>query len=508
MGPGSDLRATRPPFGAVPGFQIRYGFGIAIALLALGVFLTIVLRPFPQFGIVSAFVFLFGIWAAAWWGGYAPGLLVCAVLFFSIPTLRAGHLTSPGAITVPFVSTMVTCVLISAFSANRMRREITLQATNDELEGKVRERTQALEEVNADLQNRLAELETVYSELVFGLGFVGLDGKYLRVNPTLASIHGASVEAHLGRTVREMSSPTIAGSFENIYRQVLATEQPVFEQEVQDGDRCWSVSCAPVRSRGKVIGLQKIVRETTESRRAGKALHQSNERLRQANSDLEQFAYSASHDLQEPLRMVVIYSQLLQKRYSGKLGPEGQEYLGYAIDGASRMSQLVRDLLSYTRASSSEWEGVATIDPNDSIDRAMANLKVAIEQTGAQISRTAMPQVEMYPAHLDQLFQNLIGNAIKYHGKEPPAIKIGAERSAGAWLCSVADNGIGIDSKYKEQIFGVFKRLHTNAEFSGTGIGLAICQRILERRGGRLWVESEQGKGSTFFFTLPDTWER
>jgi light-regulated signal transduction histidine kinase (bacteriophytochrome) len=281
----------------------------------------------------------------------------------------------------------------------------------------------------------------------------------------------------------------------------------LLDYEVHEGERYWSLSCAPVRRGKAVLGIQVIMQDFTERKRAEKALFQANEKLRQANNDLEQFAYSASHDLQEPLRMVAIYSQMLQKRFGGKLGADGDQFIEYTVTGATRMGQLVTDLLTYTRASNWDRDGLTTVDPNESIDRAISNLRLAIDQTGAIITRSALPQVEMHAVHLDQLFQNLIGNAVKYHSEDPPVIAIGAERRLHEWLFSVADNGIGIDSQYREQIFGVFKRLHTSSEFAGTGIGLAICQRILERRGGRLWVDSEPGKGSTFFFTVPDTWE-
>jgi light-regulated signal transduction histidine kinase (bacteriophytochrome) len=259
-----------------------------------------------------------------------------------------------------------------------------------------------------------------------------------------------------------------------------------------------------------VIGIQVIVQDITGRKHAERALSLANEKLRQANGDLEQFAYSASHDLQEPLRMVSIYSQLLQKKFGEQLGSVGDEYIRYTVDGSTRMGQLVSDLLAYTRASTWDFGSMGTAgtaDPNESIDRAAANLQMVIEQEHATIRRGPLPQVQMPGFHLDQVFQNLIGNAIKYHGKEPPLIEISAERGKNEWLFAVKDNGIGIDSQYKEHIFGVFKRLHTAAEFSGTGIGLAICQRVIERRGGRLWVESEPGKGSTFFFTIPDFWE-
>jgi light-regulated signal transduction histidine kinase (bacteriophytochrome) len=198
---------------------------------------------------------------------------------------------------------------------------------------------------------------------------------------------------------------------------------------------------------------------------------------------------------------------MLQKKFSGQIGALGEQYIQYTVDGSNRMGQLVADLLAYTRASTWDFESMGTVDPNDCVDRAVANLRIAIEQANATITRGPLPQVEMHAFQLDQVFQNLISNAVKYHGAEPPRVAINAERGNGEWRFSVIDNGIGIDSQYKEQIFGVFKRLHTASEFSGTGIGLAICQRIIERRGGRLWVESEPGKGSTFFFTLPDAWE-
>lgn len=231
---------------------------------------------------------------------------------------------------------------------------------------------------------------------------------------------------------------------------------------------------------------------------------ETNIALRRANLDLEQFAYSASHDLQEPLRMVSIYSQLLRRKFGGKLGEQGDQYIAYAIEGASRMEHLVRDLLAYTRASTSPDEPATAVDAATALDHALTNLHAAIQQSSATVTYTSLPLVRMHPTHLEQIFQNLVGNAIKYRGVQPPHIRISAERRTADWLFSVADNGIGIAPQYKEQIFGIFKRLHTAAEFSGTGVGLAICQRIIERLGGRIWVESESGRGSCFFFTIPD----
>jgi len=502
----------------LPRFRAVYGFGIAAGLIAIAVGLTIALRPYPRVGALPAFFFLFGIWAASWWGGYVPGFLICVSTFLLVPSLRAGRIAAPGAPTIPFITLMVTCFLISRLAATKIRTERVLRIANDRLEEKVTDRTGELEQANTALQHQLAELETLYGELVFGLGFLDTELRYIRVNGKLASIHGKPVEAHFGRHLRDMTPAALADVVEPLYLRVLETGEPLLDYEVQganaqQAERYWSVACAPVRTTrnaaaaAEMIGIQVIVQDVTDRKTAERALAQANERLRLANSDLEQFAYSASHDLQEPLRMVSIYCQMLQKRFSGQLGPQGEEFIGYAVDGSARMAQLVADLLAYTRASKWDFEELGTVDPNEAVDRVVANLRIPIGQTGAVITRGALPQVEMHTFHLDQLFQNLIGNAIKYHGEDPPRIFVDAERGAGEWRFSVRDNGIGIDAQYKEQIFGVFKRLHTPAEFPGTGIGLAICQRIVETRGGRLWVESAPGQGSTFFFTLPDVWE-
>jgi PAS domain S-box-containing protein len=240
-----------------------------------------------------------------------------------------------------------------------------------------------------------------------------------------------------------------------------------------------------------------------QSQRSEQALRRSNEDLRRANEDLNQFAHSASHDLQEPLRAVSIYTQLLRRKLEGKLGPDEAEYVRYVVKGASRMEALIRDLLSYTEASAMTDEPPPITDANVALEAALSNLNASIKDSGARVSHTALPNIRIHQVHLTQLFQNLIGNAIKYRSEQPPEIKIDVAWCENAWMFSVADNGIGIDEKYKEHIFGIFKRLHTADEYSGTGIGLAICQRIVERAGGRIWIESEPGRGSTFFFTLP-----
>ncbi len=241
-----------------------------------------------------------------------------------------------------------------------------------------------------------------------------------------------------------------------------------------------------------------------ESRKAQEAIQRSNAELRQANLELEQFAYSASHDLQEPLRMVGIYTQMLKKKYEGRLDSNADEYIGYTIEGATRMEQLIRDLLLYTRSTALKQPPDTAVDANAALSRALANLRALIEESAAVIEHQALPQLHMHPVHLQQLFQNLIGNALKYRGDDPPRIAVQAEREPDAWRFSVADNGIGIDKPYAEHIFGIFKRLHHTGEYSGTGIGLAICKKIVESYAGRIWVQSELGRGATFFFSIPD----
>jgi light-regulated signal transduction histidine kinase (bacteriophytochrome) len=225
--------------------------------------------------------------------------------------------------------------------------------------------------------------------------------------------------------------------------------------------------------------------------------------LQRANRDLEQFAYSASHDLQEPLRGIKIYSELLARRYGGRLDDEAGKFVDNLRNDAARMATLLRDLLAYTQVAQLD-EPVDTTDGRQAFDAAVSNLTSAISETGASVTCGALPSLRVAATHLQQLFQNLIGNAIKYRSPErAPVVHVAAERQGDSWVFAVTDNGIGIDPEYRETIFGLFKRLHTTDEYAGTGIGLALCQRIVDRYHGRIWVESEPGQGSAFRFKLP-----
>lgn len=226
------------------------------------------------------------------------------------------------------------------------------------------------------------------------------------------------------------------------------------------------------------------------------------EELARSNQDLEQFAYVASHDLQEPLRMVATYTQLLAERYRGKLDADADKYIHYAVDGALRMQKLVQDLLAFSRVGR---YGLAleSTDCNEVLQIALRNLEAATQETGAIVEHTQLPVLVADSSQLMQVFQNLIGNAIKFRASEPPSIRVSAEAKGKEWVFSVADNGMGIAAEDAENVFVIFRRLHTRAEYPGNGIGLSICKKIIEHHGGRIWVESELGHGSIFRFTLP-----
>jgi light-regulated signal transduction histidine kinase (bacteriophytochrome) len=242
--------------------------------------------------------------------------------------------------------------------------------------------------------------------------------------------------------------------------------------------------------------------ELDERRKAERQLAQYAEELTRSNAELEQFAYVASHDLQEPLRMVASFTQLLGKRYRGKLDQDADEFIGFAVDGATRMQRLINDLLAYSRVGT-RGKSFKSTDCQVILREARDNLMKAIEESGAVITQDPLPTVEGDEVQLIQLFQNLVANAIKFRGPEPLQIQVSAEQKGPEWVFAVKDNGIGIAPEHQERIFSIFQRLHQRSEYPGTGIGLAICKKIVERHGGRIWVESRLGKGSTFYFSIP-----
>jgi len=360
----------------------------------------------------------------------------------------------------------------------------------------------------------------------YAIFMLDTDGYIVSWNAGAQRIHGYRTEEIIGRHLSRFYPPEEVerGKAEAALKTAAAAGR--FEDEAwrirRDGSQFWaSVVLTALRDEdGRLKGFVKVTRDTTDRKKADEEIRQlnasleqrvaerteelltSNEALRQSNEDLNQFAYAASHDLQEPLRMVALFSQMLQSAYTGRLGPEADEYISYVVNGAQRMEQLLKDLLEYSQAGSKSEGPAQPVDCGKIMEKVLLNLQVSLAQTGAAVTWSDLPTVPAQDVPMVQLLQNLIGNAIKYRGSEPPQIHVSANRRRTDWMFCVRDNGIGIEPKYAQQIFGVFKRLHGH-DYPGTGIGLAICQRIVERYGGRIWVESTLGEGSLFYFTLP-----
>lgn len=325
-----------------------------------------------------------------------------------------------------------------------------------------------------------------------------VDYRYLEANPAFETLTGLRAADLIGRTVREVL-PNTEDYWVERFGHVALTGEPVeFNNYSQELGKYYEVSAYSPRPRQFAV----IFSDVTERKRAEQAIQQMTEDLRRSNAELEQFAYVASHDLQEPLRMVSSYVQLLARRYQGKLDKDADDFIAYAVDGAKRMQNLINDLLAYSRVGTRSGESTS-VSAEALLGEALSNLQFMIQETGAKITHEQLPMVKGDRIQLTQVFQNLIGNAIKFHGPESPCIHVSACQAQNEWVFSVRDNGIGIDPKFAERIFIIFQRLNDRTQYPGTGIGLAICKRIVLRHGGRIWVESEPGKGSVFYFSLP-----
>jgi PAS domain S-box-containing protein len=279
--------------------------------------------------------------------------------------------------------------------------------------------------------------------------------------------------------------------------------------------------CSPLYMQHKFLGRRISNRDITDRKNAEEELRKYREHLEElveqrtaelkkmadeltrSNKDLKEFAYVVSHDLKEPLQVIKGFLMLFEKRYKDKLDEKANEIIRFTVDGAKRMQELIKDLLEYSQVGNRGKEFKPT-DCSLILNKAISNLKVSIEESRAVVTHDTLPMVMADAIQLSSLFQNLIGNAIKFHGSEAPMVHISTERKGDEWLFSVRDNGIGIDPKFADRIFAVFQRMHSSDEYPGTGIGLAICKKIVEHHGGRIWVESEPGKGATFYFTIPE----
>jgi PAS domain S-box-containing protein len=339
---------------------------------------------------------------------------------------------------------------------------------------------------------------------------VDRDGRIVLVNAQTEKLFGYEREALYGQTIETLVPERFRAGhqgyrtayFDELKPRRMGTGRDLFGRRQDGSEFPVEIGLNPVTTPEEVFVLAAIV-DITERKRAEQELINRTEELARSNHDLEQFAYVASHDLQEPLRAVAGPLQLLQRRYQGQLDARADEFIAHAVDGATRMQMLIDDLLAYSRVGRPGVTRQLT-DCGAALDQALRSLSAVVQESGASIDRTDLPTILGIPVQLALLFQNLVGNAIKFrHPERPVRIEIRARRESDDWVFSVTDNGIGIEAQYFERIFLIFQRLHSRADYRGTGIGLALCRRIVEQHGGRIWVESEPGNGTTFFFSLP-----
>ncbi|WIX84990.1 ATP-binding protein [Amycolatopsis sp. DG1A-15b] len=358
----------------------------------------------------------------------------------------------------------------------------------------VRDTGRAELDAAASFLNAMSVVVAVLVLLLFAMLFFGLRRVVTRPILRLAGEVRRVADADVHSPVHGSGPREIAqlGADVEAMRQRILDEVAELEQAHALLDR---------RTREAEESNALLDRRTREAEETNAMLDRRTRELERSNADLEQFAYVASHDLQEPLRKVASFCQLLQRRYQGLLDERGEQYIEYAVDGAKRMQILINDLLAFSRVGRKPGEHVVA-DAGALVDDAVANLEVALSLSGGKVSRGDLPEVRVEPALMTAVFQNLIGNALKFKGETPPEVRVTAERDGDDWVFSVVDNGIGIDAEYAERVFALFQRLHTRSAYPGTGIGLALCRRIVEYHGGRIWLDTEAAD-TTFRFTLP-----
>jgi PAS domain S-box-containing protein len=362
-------------------------------------------------------------------------------------------------------------------------------------------------------EKHLAQMEGRYRGLLEAapdaMVVVNQDGEIVLLNVQAEKQFGYRRDELVGQKVKNIIPEGFA---ERLVADALRSVEDALAQQIGTGIELTArrkdgsefpieLMLSPLESAEGIL-VTAAVRDITTRKKAEAHLLQKVEELNRSNEELEQFAYIASHDLQEPLRMVASYTQLLSKRYTGKLDSDADEFISFAVDGASRMQRLIKDLLAYSRAGTKPPD-LQNTSSERALEQALINLRGAVAESGALVTYDPLPVVVADEMQLIQLFQNLVGNAIKYQNSKVPRVHISATASGeNKWIFSVRDNGLGINSQYFERIFGVFQRLHKREEFEGTGVGLAICKKIVERHGGAISVESKLGHGSTFFFAL------
>lgn len=381
-------------------------------------------------------------------------------------------------------------------------RPIKFEDPIDELL-QLRQRVAGLESLKTELEKSGELFKVLFYRSSIGI-YIVQGGHFRLVNHQFAEIAGYNEDELVGinpmklvhaedrNAVRENAVKMLKGELSSAYEFRMVTKSAKIKWVME--------TVTPIFYQGERATLGNLT-DITDRKQAEQELKHVTAEMQRSNTELGQFAYVISHDLQEPLRMVSSYTQLLAKRYQSKLDADADEFITYAVDGAKRMQALLGDLLGYSRVGT-HGKPFSLIDSEDIIKQAMANLKIAIEESGALVSYDTLLAVMADEGQLVQLFQNLIANAIKFRGQEPPRIHISAKRRRKVIIFSVRDNGIGIDSQHSKGIFEIFRRLHTREEYPGTGMGLSICKKIVERHGGHIWVQSRPGEGSTFYLTI------
>jgi PAS domain S-box-containing protein len=467
-------------------------------------------RSRTAIALISAAIFVIGMLAAIAISSLITGPL--SQIVRTVQHISKGDLSQRTAISSrDEVGHLAKAFDLMVDNLESIQREI--ENANQTLEGHAKELQREIDErrrVEEELRESEERFRTISTTAKDAIVMMDDQGNIIYWNPTAEETFGYSFKEITGKELHRLLAPQ---RYHEAYLKGLSKFRQSGQGEAvgktleleavrKDGTEFpieISLSAIQIKGRWQAVG---IVRDITERKQVEIKLKQTLSELERSNSELQHFAYVASHDLQEPLRMVVSYVQLLQRRYHGKLDSDADEFIAYAVDGTIRMQGLINDLLTYSRVGT-RGRAFEPTECQAVLDRALSNLQMAIQESGAKITADPLPTVTADGSQLGQLFQNLIGNAIKFHSDEPSRVHISVQDRSDEWLFSIRDNGIGIAADSSGRIFEVFKRLHTRKEYPGTGIGLAICRKIVKRHGGDIWVESEPGQGSTFYFTIP-----
>lgn len=526
MGVLTGAQGTRPPA------LVRYG--VAVGAVTLALLLTLAFSPFSA--ATPTPLFFLATIGGAWYGGVRAGLLAtlyatAALDYFFIPPLYS--LTPQVPHDLALLGTFVTTSLaVSLLTAARRQAEAALRHMNQTLEQRVQDRTVALAQANAALQAELAVRKSMeealrtnaeqYRRMIEtadeGIWTVNAEGYTTFVNPRMAEILGYNIREMWGRSLFDFVCEEDRPQMELRWQQwqkgskTTATDVQLLRKE---GTAVWTLAqAAPVfNEQGIFSGALSMFTDITTRKQAEEEIRQLNAELEQrvtqrtaqlqrSTEDLQQFARVATHDLQEPLRQVINYTQLLGDRYQGKLDAEADEFIGYTIEGAKRLQRLILDLLAYTEVETHP-QALTTVDGEAVLAGALSDLRDFIAERGATVTHDLLPTVWGDALQLQTVFRNLLANGIKFRNIQPPHVHVAATPQGKEWIFSVRDNGIGITPQDQERIFMVFQRLHHQEPYPKPSIGLSICKKIIERHGGKIWVESAPGQGTTFLFTLP-----